>query len=314
MINKCPICGAPLNGDENLCSYCGSQIKLKENSEEIKYKSSYTDNTPKQTNHYVPYPHNVGYVQTPPPPPPIQHYNQSIQNNNTQTKKNIGKALFITIGVMIFLFITFVVIVMGVIFSTDNFSSDLSNKDLNSVINTTVNTDNVPLISDEYAKFNTKVEGTSNLYTNGKYLIYNIISSEFIEYGDDYEFYDRKYYIFTPKISNAEYTCDEYSGNLETDDYMIRFYTRNNFNERKENIYIYGEDQLSRLDNLKINGHIFEVYEVIDEYEGKTYHYFSEPIDDDESYVYINLSIYDNECDVDYKEIISHFYTEKTKK
>lgn len=316
-MNKCPVCGGPTNGDENLCPYCGSQLKLNKKQDEIKYQSSYTSTTTVQTtkpsNHYVPYPQN-NFVPPVEVPSNFNNYGSQQQTvAQTRTGKNVKKALFITIGVSAVLFVFVLILaIIGFAISGDYDNSSLSDKDLKKIINTNVGTDNVQMLSKEYIVNATKTDGNKTVYKNDKCIIYQLVGTEYIEQDGDSEFYERNFYTYISNIEDAEYDGSEYNGQLKTDNFSIMLSLRSEFDKRYENFYVYDDETLERLDNLKINGYIFEVYKQTDDYGCSEYYYFSEPIDNDESYLFVNFNIYSEDCNINYKDIILHFDTEKT--
>lgn len=317
MINKCPICNAQINGDETLCPYCGSQLKLNKKQDEIKYQSSYTNTTTKPSNQYIPYPQNNNYRPTNYQTPTMNNYN--VQNQKiaqTRTKKNAKTALFITIGIMAAMFVfIFILAIIGFSISDDYVGNGLSDNQIKEIINTDVGTDKIPLLNENYIKNVSKVDGNPDMYKNEKCLVYHFVSSEFFDNEDlDSTFYNRNFYIYAPNVAGAKYEGDEYSGSLETDNYSIRFALYSDFDDRHENFYLYDGDTMERLNDIKVNGYIFEIYEKTDEYGEKEYYYISQPIEKDKYYVFGRLTFYSENCDINYKDVILHFDTEKTDK
>ena len=328
MSNKvCRVCGQPLSHGETRCSYCGTTT---EDYEAPKYTSSYYSDTQQspwqQTKHEHPSTHDAtrvinSYANRPNSSVDINRDAVVIRNGSQErvyptridpqathakAKKqtSVWKIILpICIVLAIFFSIVFVAIIGGI---ADNIDTTRGEKELNRLSQQAVGTEYVDQIDDEYVTLGEPVEYFTNLYSNGKFSIYNLIRFEFVNsrYTDvPSDSYYREYFVFL----NSEYLKD---ASIRTDEY--EFNSRGDVNiscstlvydMRFDYFYLPKDSEIKRNNDLVINDLKFEVYEVSDNFGSYKYCLFAEPIEKDEGILYIEVSA---DKPVDYSDVISH--------
>ena len=313
--NKCRICNAIMNDNEELCPFCGTPSH--QHKEEFGNTAPISENEtmrrPWQTNAY----YNFG---TPTQQPYEQKTYQVGNTRVTQTtyrttgntyrqKKTSPITVITVIAIIILIMMATVLPMMFAIL--EDVTIEQQNADIEAIINQKADTDKIESIPLTDTIYTEKVNDNDGLYVNDKYMICEIWDYQYSE--TLYDRYDITYciYLNLPQ-NNDEYECDGDIARVSTEQYDFSAYAYYNFENRHEMMYVSEEDNVSKLNNLKIGNVVFEVYEIEASYGDTIYHLMSRPIDNGTSYLGIKISVPENST-VDYRDIVQ-YATIKTQK
>jgi hypothetical protein len=313
--NKCRICNAIMNDNEELCPFCGTPS--------YQHKEEFGNTAPMSENETIrrPWQTNAYYSFGTPTQQPYEQKTYQVGNTGvTQTTYRTTGSTYrqkktspiAVIAIIIIILIMMMATALPIMFvAIKDVTIEQQNADIEAIVNQKVDTDKVkgiPLADTLYSK---KVNGNNGLYFNDNYMVFEIRDIQYSEVLSTS--YDVTYcvYLDLPQYDD-EYRCDGYSAKFDTDNYELSAYACYDFQSRHEMIYVSEDDSISKLNNIKIENAVFEVYEIKRSYGYTIYELFSRPIDNGTSYLKIGISIPES-SPLDYKDIIQ-YATIKTEK
>lgn len=296
-MKKCPICNAFVEMKEDICPYCGTSFSddIKEEVDTTNYDILKRGKYHKTPEHFIEEAKKIEEQKI----PVYKQENIVLPQRTEPPKKNFrikGKIIFaiILVAVIAIAFVTPRIISYSV--------DEHSRKEIQVAVDQQVTTEHIASLETEDLLNLKPVKDTKYIFSNDNYFVFNLQSE--IMPDTICNFFISKAYWDSSTITLSE---TENGLHMSCRGTSVEIAARNGYDSR----YDYLEEvalrkYIKRLNNIEVDGHVFEVFETGYANQFTEYIFISEPINGYDSYVVINHKSYYNRPTPEITDIIKY--------